>query len=100
MRWEKVKHSKLVFASVITPCRYSVYNVQYFAVLVSEITGSFNLSFGLLLHFGLQAIQFNFFPTHRTLWDDRKFSPSHSVSDWWTKSTMSFLDAQHTGVQH
>ena len=42
----------------------------------------------------------NFFPTHRTLLDDRKFFPSCHVSHWWTKSTASFVDVSHTGVRH
>ena len=42
----------------------------------------------------------NFFPTHCTLWDDRKFFPSNRVSHWWTISTASFVDALHTGVRH
>ena len=42
---------------------------------------------------------FNFFPTHRTLWDDRKFFPSRRVSHWWSTSTASIMDASHTGVR-
>ena len=42
----------------------------------------------------------NFFLTHRTLWDDRKFFPSCHISHWWTTGTASFIDASHTGVQH
>ena len=42
----------------------------------------------------------NFFPTHRTLGDDRKCFPSRRVSYWWTTSTASYVDASHTGVRH
>ena len=41
----------------------------------------------------------NFFPTHRTLWDNRKFFPSSRVGHWWMTSTASFVDALHTGVR-
>ena len=47
-----------------------------------------------------QGVSVNFFPTHRTLWDDRKFFPSRCVSHWWTISTASFVDASYTGVRH
>ena len=39
-----------------------------------------------------QFLYFNFFPMHRTLWDDRKFFPSCHISHWWTTSTASFVD--------
>ena len=46
------------------------------------------------------AKKVNFFPTHWTLWDDRKFVLSHRISHWWTISTASFVDVSHTGVWH
>ena len=49
---------------------------------------------------GVYCNCFNFFPTHRTLWHDRKFFPSRHVSHWWTISTATFVDASHTGMRH
>ena len=68
----------------------------------SMITDEFKISFcqksSVVLAIN-RGYSFNFFPTHRTLWDDRKFFPSRRVSHWWTTSTTSFVDTSHTGVQ-